>query len=526
MDKINELIKQYPKHFSRMIGNDPILKKWVMDNTMLDLSNSFPAHVYSAINQVSNICRNGNQKKFKSINIGFAFCNSANKCQCCKESVSQLVSQSKQKMSSEQIASSNDKRVKTSLEKYGVTNNGQTPKAKIAHTEFYNDQTNKVRVIQQIKATKEERYGNSSYNNRTKAEHTCLTKYGVRNTWSKTDDKQNPNLELLRDKNKLTEVFPKLSVYDIAEKYAVHPQTVYHYLNLHGMREPYKSTFELEIIAFLKDLGITNIVSNDRKIIGKEIDIYLPDYSLAIEYNGVYWHHDRVPHINKTYHYDKFKLCESKGITLFSIFGNSWDTKKEIWKKKIKQKLNLSSHKIFARKTQVVEITSAETKNILNANHIQGYCTAKHCYGLKYNNEIVAVMTFSPKRAGIGKQREIGSYELVRYVTSYQVVGGASKLLNHFIKNVNPSSIYSYSDNQYSIGNMYHQIGFELEHENKCGYWYFDPIKRKAYHRFNFTKSKLVANGHDSKLTEYEIMSNLGYLRVWDCGSRTWIKKC
>lgn len=38
-----------------------------------------------------------------------------------------------------------------------------------------------------------------------------------------------------------------------------------------------------------------------------------------------------------------------------------------------------------------------------------------------------------------------------------------------------------------------------------------------------FQKHKLVKLGCDSLLTEWEIMQNLGYDRIWDCGQTTWV---
>jgi hypothetical protein len=265
-----------------------------------------------------------------------------------------------------------------------------------------------------------------------------------------------------------------------------------------------------------------NIHTNKRTIIGKELDIFLPDHNLAIEYNGTYWHHDKIPHITKSYHRDKFISCEEKGIELFTIFSDSWENKKEIWKNKIKAKLGLSE-KVYARNTSVITLTPARTRLILDNNHIQGYCTSQYCYGLKYNDEIVAVMTFSNNRVGVGKDRGKDTYELVRYVTSKQVVGGASKLLSHFVKNHAPKQIVSYSDNRYSVGNLYRVLGFELEKDNNAGYGYYDPALKKMNHRYKFAKHRLVAEGFDRTKTEFEIMDERGFLRIWDCGTRTWV---
>jgi hypothetical protein len=38
-------------------------------------------------------------------------------------------------------------------------------------------------------------------------------------------------------------------------------------------------------------------------------------------------------------------------------------------------------------------------------------------------------------------------------------------------------------------------------------------------HRFNFRKDVLLKEGFDVKLTEWEIMKQRGYDRIWDCGS-------
>ena len=51
------------------------------------------------------------------------------------------------------------------------------------------------------------------------------------------------------------------------------------------------SSYEFELQDFLKNNNITNYLSNYRKF-GKELDIYIPDKNLAIEYNGFHYHSD------------------------------------------------------------------------------------------------------------------------------------------------------------------------------------------------------------------------------------------
>lgn len=516
---IDTYIKK-PRHFTQILKRNTDVIEYIKANVPISIT-EFMEQLYYVVYGVNGICARGNKKKLKTF-AGYSFCGKTGVCQCARESVSNSVSESKNSYTEEQKVSINEKRKNTTFKKYGVTNNGQIQIAKDAHAEFYKDVEKVTEVVEKIQKTKKELYGDSRYNNRKKAEDTCLLRYGVKNTWSLSDEKQNPALNILRDKSQLEQIFPKMSVIEIANTYKLHAQTIYYYLNLHRLREPYKSTFEKEIIYFLNELGITNIVANKRTIIGKELDIFLPDYNLAIEYNGVYWHHDKIPHITKTYHRDKFRACENQSIELFTIFSDSWDDKKQIWKNKIKAKLGLAD-KVYARNTSVVKLEPADTIDILNNNHIQGYCTSEVALGLEHNGELVAAMTFSKSRVGIGKNRGDHSYELVRYVSSKSVVGGASKLLSHFIKLYQPKTVVSYSDNQYSTGNLYRQLGFRLENDESIGYKYYDPQKKKMYHRYNFTKHKLVKQGFDTNKTEKQIMDELGYLRIYDCGSKTWV---
>ena len=43
----------------------------------------------------------------------------------------------------------------------------------------------------------------------------------------------------------------------------------------------------------------------------------------------------------------------------------------------------------------------------------------------------------------------------------YNIIGGASKLLNNFIKNNEVYRIISYADKDWSIGSLYYTLGFE-----------------------------------------------------------------
>ena len=56
----------------------------------------------------------------------------------------------------------------------------------------------------------------------------------------------------------------------------------------------------------------------------KELDIYIPALNIAIECNGLYWHSNKRK--SKTYHLNKTKACEKRGIKLIHIFEDEWNS--------------------------------------------------------------------------------------------------------------------------------------------------------------------------------------------------------
>jgi hypothetical protein len=87
-------------------------------------------------------------------------------------------------------------------------------------------------------------------------------------------------------------------------------------------------------------------VENDRTLIKKEIDIYLPDFkSRAV--NGLYYHSDKFK--NKSYHMNKTNRCNEIGIELLHIWEDDWVYKTNIVKSIISNRLKLSNKVIYAR---------------------------------------------------------------------------------------------------------------------------------------------------------------------------------
>lgn len=296
-----------------------------------------------------------------------------------------------------------------------------------------------------------------------------------------------------------------------------------YYENIDSINKITKSSAqEKEIRQFLEDEGIEYETSNRKIIFPQELDVYIPSKKIAIEINGLFWHSEKSGNKLKDYHIQKTEACEKIGIKLIHVFDDEWKNKKEIVKSKLKSILGLQKEKIYARQCEIKKINSQEKSKFLKQYHIQSDDRSKYLYGLYYKEDLVSVMTFCELRAALGQKKKNGHFELSRYASKIRVVGGASKLLSYFIKQENPQRIITYADRRFTSTiseSMYEKLGFSKIKHTKPNYWYTKDYAQK-YHRYNFTKSAIVKKyGLDPKKTEFDLMKELGYDKIWDCGN-------
>jgi len=425
---------------------------------------------------------------------------------------------------------------RTTFEKYGVE--GFTNREKAKNTslikyknEFYNNRKKHVE-------TNLTKYGVKYYNNREKAKNTCQNKYGCESfvlsneyrqiIFNKTKKKYADILNIdvnnidYDGENFTIKMYCKIHEIFKINRYILKNRIAY------GIEELCTACNPISDNCSIKELEVNNFISNElgietikHKISNKEIDIFLPKYNLGIEFDGLYWHSSLM--IKPNQHQIKTDLCEKNGIHLLHIFENEWIMKKNIVKSIIKSKLGIIDNKIYARKTEIMEIFDNQlVKNFLKTNHIQGFVESKIKIGLFYNNELVSLMTFGKKRLSLGNSiNNNDEYEMLRFCNKLNtsVVGGASKMLKYFIKKYQPNSIMTFADRRYSQGNLYKQLGFLFIKNTIPNYWYFKPHEYMLQHRFKFRKDVLIKEGFDPTKTEHQIMAERGYSRIYDSGS-------
>jgi hypothetical protein len=400
----------------------------------------------------------------------------------------------------------NDKRKATINEKYGVNFITQSEQMK-----------NKSKLTNLIRYNVENAAKSDIVKNKIK--NTMLEKYGKHYQQKHIPDEV---LDKLNNINFLIENKDK-SLVEIASQLGVSFYTVDAYYNKYGIVRTFsgynQSLAEKELKRFIEDNGFKTEIGNRTVLLGKEIDIYIPEKLLGIEYHGLYWH-SQLKQPDKHYHFNKMKEAEKNNIRLIQITDYEWMNFKQIVKSRILTLLGKST-KLYARCCQIKDITSKEADEFLNRTHIQGSCISSIRLGLFHENKLVAVMTFGKSR--FNKKYE---YELLRYASELEtvVVGGASKLFKYFLKTYSPSSVITYCDLRWNTGNMYNKLGFKYEKETGPNYWY-----TKYYNTFesriHYQKHKLknILSVYNESLSEWENMKNNGYDRFWDCGNKVFV---
>jgi hypothetical protein len=282
--------------------------------------------------------------------------------------------------------------------------------------------------------------------------------------------------------------------------------------------DPAGSLGQRQVADFVKELN-ANYTFNDRsKIMGEhsrglELDIFVPENNFAIEYNGLYWHCEL--HKTSEYHQNKTNMCNDIGIKLFHVFSDEWlDSNKQlIIKSMLRQRLHCIKNKIFARKTQIVQLTSKQKQMFFKHNHIDGDVTSQIAFGLKYNDDIV--MAISLRKPFHKKYSQY--IEVARVATKLDtvVVGGLSKLTQHikdYVKNnTTYTNILTYVDTRHGHNddNTWEKLGWKLAEETPPRFWWTNYLER--FNRFKYKADKKTG------LSEKEVAKQAGVYKIFGC---------
>jgi len=279
----------------------------------------------------------------------------------------------------------------------------------------------------------------------------------------------------------------------------------------------------------------TKVIRRDRTMVSpKELDIYLPEKKLAIEYCGEYFHSsgdaDSEPKMAEK-HILKHKLCAEKGIRLITVFGSEWLEHNYAVRRLLRNAAGAGKGKLMARKCELRRVEHKDAVAFYERYHPQGGAGNGEHFGLYHTDKLVACMRFTLGSNDRGASRT-RTWTLSRYATRVSVQGGASRLLKAFVSEKNPKTIKSFSDNRYFGGGMYTQLGFVLDEETAADYQVWHPklglMPKAAWQRRNIVslaKRLGFEIGFDHETdprTERDMTYLLGGRRIYDCGKKRW----
>lgn len=174
-----------------------------------------------------------------------------------------------------------------------------------------------------------------------------------------------------------------------------------------------------------------------------------------------------------------------------NIWKDQWKKHPEIVISRLSSVLGLNL-KLPARVCKVRRINQHIAEEFLNKNHLQQSIGAKLKYGLylprayfrllpkgfRQDSEelLLAVMTFSGAKKYYLEDKIVLSFELIRFsnLGGFNIVGGFTKMLRHFIKEKTPGNIMTYIDADWSDGENFSKLGFELIEKTSPMYFRLD----------------------------------------------------
>lgn len=265
------------------------------------------------------------------------------------------------------------------------------------------------------------------------------------------------------------------------------------------------------------EIGIDREINLDKYIYDFKVGNTLIEINPTPTHNSTYNIFDKTP-TPKYYHRDKSDNAKKHGYRCIHVWD--WDDKSKVIN------LLLTRETIYARNCKVDKVSRQDAKDFINKYHCQGYARCSILLGLYYKGTLVSIMTFGKPRYS-----HIADYELIRYCSSRNIIGGAEKLFKHFLDEYKPNTIVSYCDESKFDGKTYTNLGFKLTNTRiPSKHWY--NIKTKEHYTDTLLQqqgfSRLI-NRHDASLDNLstnnnrQLMIDKGFVEVYDCGQSTYI---
>lgn len=277
-----------------------------------------------------------------------------------------------------------------------------------------------------------------------------------------------------------------------------------------GMHTKPNEDFYAALLTRLKPEDIHREVNLEGRRYDFNVGNFLIEVDPTITHNATFSPFSDLP--DRKYHKLKTELAAAHGYRCIHMFD--WDDPNKIIG------LLIDRDRVYARECEIREVGKEESDAFLDANHIQGKARDKVRVGLFHDGELISVMTFGKPR--YSKKVE---WELIRYCSTKNVIGGAERLFAFFLSNYSPSSVVSYCDLSKFSGDVYKKLGFTFKGAHIGKHWY--NMKTKQHITDNLLRQRgfdrLFGTSYGKGTSNAELMLNHGFVEVYDCGQATYV---
>lgn len=223
-----------------------------------------------------------------------------------------------------------------------------------------------------------------------------------------------------------------------------------------------ETSIEVAVKEILENNNIAFIQHDRKQISPLELDFYIPEYKVAIECNGSFWHKD-IEYYNK--HIEKINKCKDKEMTLlyfwdYEIYNNIKFVESEILKT-----CNKNIKKVFSNECKLSKISENEIFNFFKENSTKKYNKAKYNFGVIYDNEIIECFSITNKN----KNCIFSNFAIKN---KYSILNNEN-ILKKLLELLRVNEFIAHTHGDLYFENMLIANGFEYT-KNICNYDYFN----------------------------------------------------
>lgn len=255
---------------------------------------------------------------------------------------------------------------------------------------------------------------------------------------------------------------------------------------------------EMDVLEYIKSFYSGVILSSYRPkwLKGKEIDIFIPEFNLGIEYNGTIYHHSTsgvnsffdATYKQPTYHYNKWNICKNNNIQLLTIFDFKWLCSKDYYQNLLKHYISIKTIVNSSDCTMVVISSDVAVKFYLNFSESPFNLLSNQIYyGIYYNSELIACILCDPVNLVLHSYTFKYGYEILKLFTLFKTSG---------------CNFYTYKNNTCTLFNNKNYI-------TKLEYYWVHKNGKQLYIYNDLSNNDLILSGYLQVYTSGETIIKL-----------------